>query len=56
MRKNSDDRLIEAVREVLIIADALGLFETSIHLNAALTTLDGKGMLPLDETRKRVLH
>lgn len=56
MRKTTDDRLVDAVREVLVISDALGLSETSIHLNAALTTLDGKGLLPPPDRRDRILH
>ena len=56
MRKGLDDRLAEAVREVLTISDALGLSETSLHLNAALVTLDGKGLAPEEPPRPRWLH
>ncbi|WP_169715683.1 hypothetical protein [Sphingomonas mucosissima] len=38
--------LVDAVRHALEVADGLGLSETSLHLNAALITLDGKGVPP----------
>jgi hypothetical protein len=56
MRKGVDDRLARAVREVLTISDALGLSETSLHLNAALVTLDGKGLAPDEPPPERWLH
>jgi hypothetical protein len=56
MRKGVDDRLARAVREVLTISDALGLSETSLHLNAALVTLDGKGLAPDEKPRRRWVH
>lgn len=55
MRQAVDHEFVEKVREVLVISDALGLCETSLHLNAALTTLDGKGFAP-DEEQLSDLH
>jgi hypothetical protein len=56
MGKLVDDRLVDAVREVLLISDALGLSETSVHLNAALTTLDGEGLAPDDTWQMYLLN
>ncbi|MFL0587107.1 hypothetical protein [uncultured Sphingomonas sp.] len=39
--------LIDVVREALRMADMLGLSTTSLHLNAALVTLDGEGVPPM---------
>lgn len=49
MRKKASRQLIDAVRTALIEADDLGLCDTSLHLNAALVTLDGKGLAPEPE-------
>lgn len=46
MRKEISLHLIDAVRRALKVADGLGLSETSLHLNAALVTLDGRGLPP----------
>jgi hypothetical protein len=53
MRKVIEDTFVEQVRELLIVSDALGYFETSLHLNAALVTLDGKGLAPAAQKRAR---
>ncbi len=50
------DRLAATVREMLLLADALGLWETSIHLNAALITLDGSGFAPGEEEVETYVH
>lgn len=44
------------MREVLTISDAMGLSETSLHLNAALVTLDSKGLVPVERSREQWLH
>lgn len=46
MPKDMSSDLIDAVRHALKVADGLGLSETSLHLNAALVTLDGRGVAP----------
>lgn len=46
MPKDMRSDLIDAVRHALKVADAMGLGETSLHLNAALVTLDGLGVAP----------
>ncbi|OWK29628.1 hypothetical protein SPMU_20480 [Sphingomonas mucosissima] len=46
MRRKMSLHLVDAVRHALEVADGLGLSETSLHLNAALITLDGKGVPP----------
>jgi hypothetical protein len=55
MRKVTSMQLIDAVRSALAVADGLGLSDTSLHLNAALVTLDGEGMAPATE-RTTALH
>lgn len=55
MRKEASKQLVDAVRTALIEADDLGLSDTSLHLNAALVTLDGKGLAPKPE-RTAPLH
>lgn len=55
MRKEASVHLIDAVRRALQVADGLGLSETSLHLNAALVTLDGRGVPP-QPVRSRSLH
>ena len=47
--------LINAVRHALNVADGLGLSETSLHLNAALVSLDGRG-IPPPGVRQRPEH
>lgn len=42
----SDRPLVDVIREALRMADMLGLSTTSLHLNAALVTLDGEGVSP----------
>ncbi len=49
MRKEASRELIDAVRTALGVAEGLGLSDTSLHLNAALVTLDGKGVAPEPE-------
>ncbi|ONF95534.1 hypothetical protein [Sphingomonas jeddahensis] len=49
MRKEVSRELIDAVRTALDVAEGLGLSDTSLHLNAALVTLDGKGVAPEPE-------
>ena len=39
--------MIDVIREALRMADMLGLSATSLHLNAALVTLDGEGVPPM---------
>ncbi len=56
MYKLTGDSLAATVREMLILADALGLSETSIHLNAALITLDGRGFAPGEEEVEISVH
>ncbi|WP_158212169.1 hypothetical protein [Sphingomonas dokdonensis] len=46
MRRKGNRHLLDAVRHALEVADGLGLSETSLHLNAALVTLDGRGLPP----------
>jgi len=55
MRKEASVHLIDAVRRALRVADGLGLSETSLHLNAALVTLDGRG-IPPQPMQSRVVH
>ena len=55
MRKETSMQLIDVVRTALVVADGLGLSDTSLHLNAALVTLDGKG-LPPEPDRTTALH
>ncbi len=54
MRKDVSRELIDAVRSALVVADGLGLSDTSLHLNAALVTLDGEGLAP--EPEPATLH
>jgi len=46
---SAHDELTRRVREALTISDHLGLVDTSIALNAALVSLDGKGTPGLDQ-------
>jgi hypothetical protein len=55
MRKVTSMQLIDAVRSALLVADGLGLSDTSLHLNAALVTLDGEGLAP-EKERTTTLH
>lgn len=46
MSDGLENQLRELVREALSLSDAMHRFDTSIELNKALVTLDGRGVAP----------
>lgn len=50
------DDLTAAISACIVQADAAGLFLVAAHLDTALSTLNGTGLMPLDGKKGRYLH